>query len=96
MDGYLIVHKILYGEGPNRTIALAKFADPANIKEIRCFIGIIETGIESVTLKQTEALFENGLEVSRGALDIFLTKEDYDEHDLLTNDEKGLAVRLKE
>lgn len=99
MAEYQIVHKVLYAETPDRTIALVKFVDPKNTKDTRFFIGTFDVDIESVDLSElTDMLLPDvpGVEVSPGTLDIFIFKDDYDEHDLLSDDDLGVAVRLKE
>lgn len=95
MAEYQIVHKVLYGEAYDRTIALVKFVDPKNAKDTRFFIGTFDVGIEDVPLSDLQDLLAHGVEVSPGTLDVFITKDDYDEHDLLSDDDKGVAVRLK-
>ncbi len=100
MVEYQIVHKVLYAEMSNRTIALVKFVDPKNTTDTRFFIGSYDLGIEDVSLghllDMIDPVVARGVEVHKGSLDIFINKDDYDEHDLLSDDELGVAVRLKE
>ena len=91
-----IVHKVLYSQAPKRTIAMVKFVDPNNPKETRFFISSFDVGIEDVSLSDLQGLLTYGIEVPKDSLEIFLNKDDYDEHELLTDNEGGVVVSLKE
>lgn len=94
MADYQIVHKVLYGISPETTVAMAKFADKENMKDIRFFVGTLDCHIEDVGILDLQNLLTEGVEIAKDSLTIFLTKDDYDEHDLLGEDEDQVAIRI--
>ena len=94
MSDYQIVHKVLYGVNPSTTIGLVKVADPKNMKDIRFFIGTLDSHIEDVGLMDLLELQNTGVEIAKDSLKIFLEKNDYDEHDLLGEEEDQVAIRI--
>lgn len=95
MPNYQLVHKVLYWqESSHTTIALVKYVDKDNMKDIRFFIGAYPYQPDNVGSYDLEYLLTDGVEIADNGLDIFLNKSDYDEHDLLSDDAPGIAVRL--
>lgn len=84
---YELVHKVLFSSDFPRTIAFAKFVNTEDMSDIKIFTGIIDKNIMNVVSSDLRELKERGVEIAANALDIFLFKDDYDEHDLLTDNE---------
>lgn len=91
-----LVHKILYGVHPKFTVALAKFVDRNNMSDMKSCVGLVFCSIDKVKTSDVEALLDWGVEISSDSLSMFLNKDNYEEADLLSNDDLGLAVRLKD
>ena len=96
MSDFRIVHKALFWDKhEHTTIALVKFVDREDMTNIRMFMGaFVDAEPDNIPLLDLEPLLMDGIEISKGALDIFLNKEDYDEMDLLGDDDKSLAIAL--
>lgn len=94
MEGYQIVHKVvLFDDGPKMCIVFLKLLNEKDPSDIRFKAGVVDKrNPELVDVEDLNEVKNNNLEVASGALDMFLLKADYDETDLLGEDQVAIKI----
>lgn len=97
MEGYTIVHKVvLFDENAKMCMVFLKLLNQEDLEDIRFKAGIVtKTNPENVDVDDLRRVADEGLELASGSLDLFILKKDFDEEDLL-EDEEQVAIRIEQ
>ena len=94
MEGYQIVHKVvIFDENPKMCMVFLKLLNETDLTDVRFMAGIVcKNHPELVDVEDLRHVRDNGVELADGALDMFLLKKDFEESDLIGEDQVAIKI----